>query len=282
MPGFFILRDRWKTGTDFMTPAQKGHYIELLLYQAEKGSIPSSEQDLMRFLGVHCVEEWQAIWNEGENCLSSKFELDENGRLFNLRLREDLESAEEIRRKRSEMGKRGGRPKANEKQTVKQNESKPESKTKATVKATVKANVKANGKAKAKQNKSSKTETYTETEIEKETETTTDSSCSELALPTSEPPETEFDFPCVGSGPKRFVLSRAKLDEYAESYPGVDVEAELRKARQWCRDNPKRRKTANGMLRFLAQWLSKSQNTTRGTPHRNGSSRYEANDGIPL
>lgn len=52
----------------------------------------------------------------------------------------------------------------------------------------------------------------------------------------------------------------SKLSEYRESFPGVDVIAEARKARQWCIDNPAKRKTARGMAAFLSRWFSKEQN----------------------
>jgi DNA-binding transcriptional regulator YhcF (GntR family) len=54
-------------------------------------------------------------------------------------------------------------------------------------------------------------------------------------------------------------LPQAKLDEYKKAYPGIDVENELRKAAQWLNDNPDRRKTANGMPRFLGGWLSRTK-----------------------
>lgn len=83
------------------------------------------------------------------------------------------------------------------------------------------------------------------------------SSCSELASPTSEP--HVLLFPCVGKGPKEWALTAAKLAEYQDAFPGVDALAECRKALQWCRDNPRNRKTAAGMPRFLTNWLSRAQ-----------------------
>lgn len=72
----------------------------------------------------------------------------------------------------------------------------------------------------------------------------------------------EMRFPTVGrpNQPKEWVLTDAKVKEYKESYPGVDVEIVLMQARQWCIDNPTKRKTFNGMAAFLSRWLSKEQN----------------------
>ena len=51
-------------------------------------------------------------------------------------------------------------------------------------------------------------------------------------------------------------LTEAKLAEYAETFPDFDVLAECRKALQWCRDNPGKRKTPRGMAAFLSRWLT--------------------------
>jgi hypothetical protein len=69
-------------------------------------------------------------------------------------------------------------------------------------------------------------------------------------------------------------LPTAKIDEYRKSFPELDLDAEFRKACQWLRDNPRRRKTKTGMMAFLCSWLTRSQNS--GTDHkkqdkRNGS-----------
>lgn len=82
-------------------------------------------------------------------------------------------------------------------------------------------------------------------------------SCPKPDKPASEPPVLEF--PCVGDGAKTWPLVASKLAEYRGSFPGVDVEAELRKARQWLLDNPGRRKTARGMAAYLGRWLGRCQ-----------------------
>jgi hypothetical protein len=76
--------------------------------------------------------------------------------------------------------------------------------------------------------------------------------------PLDEP--TEFIFECVGQGAKSWTLTKSKLSEYLEAYPDLDVRAEIRKSRQWIRDNPTNRKTAKGMPAFLNRWLSRAQN----------------------
>lgn len=70
-------------------------------------------------------------------------------------------------------------------------------------------------------------------------------------------------FPCVGAS-KEWQLTNAKLAEWQEAFPAMDVPAEVRKARQWLVDNPGRMKTAKGMTKFLFGWLERSQNRKGG------------------
>lgn len=81
------------------------------------------------------------------------------------------------------------------------------------------------------------------------------------------PPDVVLTIPCLPgkkSGPKEWHLTAAKVAEYAESFPGIDVLCECKKARQWCIDNAAKRKTWAGMPAFLARWLTSAQN--RGGP----------------
>ncbi len=68
-------------------------------------------------------------------------------------------------------------------------------------------------------------------------------------------------FPCVGRGPTEWRLTDAKVEEYRQSFPAVDVLGECRKARQWCIDNASKRKTARGLPAFLSRWLTRVQDS---------------------
>lgn len=86
---------------------------------------------------------------------------------------------------------------------------------------------------------------------------------SEPPLATAEP--TLLSFPVVGDKKVReWHLTASKLAEYRESFPGVDPLTECRKARQWCVDNPTKRKTLVGMPAFLSRWLTKAQDSAGG------------------
>lgn len=59
------------------------------------------------------------------------------------------------------------------------------------------------------------------------------------------------------TGALEWNLTEAKMAEYADSYPTLDVLQALRSARQWLRDNPSQRKTSRGMPAFLSRWLTR-------------------------
>jgi hypothetical protein len=60
--------------------------------------------------------------------------------------------------------------------------------------------------------------------------------------------------------------------EMEKAYPGVDVRHELGRMRAWLIGNPKRKKTASGIGRFVTSWLTTQQDsggTTARRPSRN-------------
>jgi hypothetical protein len=95
------------------------------------------------------------------------------------------------------------------------------------------------------------------------------SSCTETEnpspVPASDPSEEKIilTFPVVGKGAKEWHLLEAKLVDFREAFPSLDVIAECRKALCWINANPDRKKTARGMGKFLYSWLSRSQDSGR-------------------
>lgn len=85
-----------------------------------------------------------------------------------------------------------------------------------------------------------------------------------LSLNGSEPDSPEFlSFPCVGTGPKAYRITEAGVLRLAELFPGPDVRQSLRNALAWILANPAKRKTARGMDRFIASWLTRDQESGR-------------------
>jgi hypothetical protein len=58
-------------------------------------------------------------------------------------------------------------------------------------------------------------------------------------------------------------LTEEKAKEYQETYPGVDIISESKKALQWIKDNPTRKKTYSGMPKFLNSWMARAQNSSK-------------------
>lgn len=53
------------------------------------------------------------------------------------------------------------------------------------------------------------------------------------------------------------------VSTWEKLYPAVDITRELGRMREWCRNNPKRRKTSKGIRRFVTSWLDNEQNRPR-------------------
>ena len=61
-----------------------------------------------------------------------------------------------------------------------------------------------------------------------------------------------------------FGIRQQDIEEWRETYPGVDVINCLKRIRQWNRDNPRRRKTRNGIRSHISKWLDREQNKSPG------------------
>jgi len=72
-------------------------------------------------------------------------------------------------------------------------------------------------------------------------------------------------FPVIGQGSKVWNLTENMLKSFKEAFPGMDVMAEVRRAKLWCETNYGKRKTPKGMPKFLSAWLGRAQD--RGGAH---------------
>ncbi len=61
----------------------------------------------------------------------------------------------------------------------------------------------------------------------------------------------------TGSG--SFDVTFDYLNSLRQLYPAIDVEQEFRKMCGWLDSNPRNRKTARGIKRFITGWLSRAQ-----------------------
>lgn len=93
-------------------------------------------------------------------------------------------------------------------------------------------------------------------------------------------PSSVIDLPLnTGS----YAVLENDVKEWGELYPAVDVMQELRAMKGWLDANPQRRKTKNGIKRFINAWLSREQDKgakPKGGPNKSVAPKrsYEFND----
>lgn len=81
--------------------------------------------------------------------------------------------------------------------------------------------------------------------------------CRERSMNATPPADSIMEFPVKGT-PGTWYLTQAKRDEWHETYGDLlNVDRELKRARQWLVDNPTKKKTAKGMPKFLSGWLAR-------------------------
>lgn len=109
---------------------------------------------------------------------------------------------------------------------------------------------------------------HTEKEIEIDKEKDINTLCPEVE--TSEQ-KVFISLPLVtGSG--SFDVTFDYLNSLRQLYPAIDVEQEFRKMCGWLDSNPRNRKTARGIKRFITGWLSRAQDKAPAyRPHPGGN-----------
>lgn len=81
--------------------------------------------------------------------------------------------------------------------------------------------------------------------------------CSEQTSFASEP---VMDLPpLILKDGSRFHISQTHLKEFVDAYPDVDVRDQILKMSQWLKTNPTKRKTKNGIMRFINSWIARAE-----------------------
>ncbi len=85
------------------------------------------------------------------------------------------------------------------------------------------------------------------------------------------PAEVFAELPCTGKT-QSWPVTKSYIAEMAPLYPGIDIEAEILRAKGWLLNNPQKRKTDRGMTSFLGRWFAREQDRVRSpvvrpTPH---------------
>ena len=109
---------------------------------------------------------------------------------------------------------------------------------------------------------STSTSTNTDTTKSKEDKNSSERSSIRSKPPVLQPDQVFISIPVTGSkdGNQEYPLSHTQVAEWEQLFPAVDVRQTLREIRAWNMANPKRRKTASGVVRHVASWLTKEQN----------------------
>jgi len=98
---------------------------------------------------------------------------------------------------------------------------------------------------------------------EKRKENSIEFSSAELeknsSSPDQETPTEVFIFKIPLNDKTEFGITQKDYDKWQDTFPAVDVMAQLKRMALWCDDNPKNRKTSRGVRKFISSWLSKEQ-----------------------
>ena len=128
-----------------------------------------------------------------------------------------------------------------------------------------------------------------EKEIEKEIETDKDNNTLLVGAetPPTPPKQKKPSSPVVISillnDKTEYQITEADVAAWKELYQAVDIMQELRKMKGWADANPSKRKTRNGIKRFINNWLSKEQDNYHGprgggqygaAPQHSGGHKY--------
>ena len=103
-----------------------------------------------------------------------------------------------------------------------------------------------------------------EKEIDKENNTLLPGAETTPAPPKQKKPSSPVAISIILNDKTEYGITEADVLTWKELYPAVDVMQELRKMKGWADANPSKRKTRNGIKRFINNWLSKEQDKYHG------------------
>lgn len=104
-----------------------------------------------------------------------------------------------------------------------------------------------------------------EIELEKKKEIKKDNTCGEVSSETISASPVFISLPKIGSPSQPNAthnVTEEDIKMYENVYPGIDVRLELKKMNLWLDSNPANKK--KNVKTFIARWLAKSQDRSRG------------------
>lgn len=105
-PAALLYIDKWLVSTKGMKGNAKGWYLNLILYQYDKGELPNDIEELANLCDVR-ISEFEEFKQVFKQVLKQKFIVNDNGCLQNEFANEILRKRETFKEKRSEAGKLG-------------------------------------------------------------------------------------------------------------------------------------------------------------------------------
>jgi uncharacterized protein YdaU (DUF1376 family) len=231
-------------GRDFLaatmgwTAEERGHYIVLLITQWEQGSVPTDPERL-EMISPGVARCW--------GTLSTKFPAGKDGAMRNIRLEEHRAKATALAKGRAEKAARAAQARwGRDAPSIAQASPKHRTitDTRAVSQNGASANVAKNGSSDAPSMRQALLEQCPPSPSPSPNKKQSNSSSQSAQMPV---------FPC-DSG--TWAPTQEMVAEWIETYPSLDVMAQLRRARQWCIDNVDRRKTKRGMRGFIGRWLA--------------------------
>lgn len=103
-PAALLYIDTWKVATTEMSAIERAYYMDLILHQYDKGSLPNDIEELANICRVR-FSEFEQFKQVFEQVLKQKFEENENGRLENEFASEIIRKRQKFVEKRSSAGK---------------------------------------------------------------------------------------------------------------------------------------------------------------------------------
>lgn len=70
--------------------------------------------------------------------------------------------------------------------------------------------------------------------------------------------------PCVGDGRHDYAVTQVEIDAWRESFPALDLKAEVLRAKAWLEANPDSRKPHSRVPGFLVNWFGRSVDGGKG------------------
>ena len=80
---------------------------------------------------------------------------------------------------------------------------------------------------------------------------------------------------------KEYPVFQSDVEKWKQSYPNVDIEAELRRMKDWLNANPKKKKAPMDIQRFITGWLSNELKELKNKPVYNAVKKSTAQQNPP-